>query len=395
MSPAEPIGVVLVALFDLGANTGGPRRARQLARLLAHAGARPHLVGYRAPNRAGHEISAPLLADGVATTLIARDATAGAHRVRYFLGLPWSGAEREELLRAIGAALGATRARALVLYNQDAIAARAIARLCREQRIAFVQHYAEAHVSADFRLGVLTGRWWSERRHLRSSPRFAAGRIVISRWLRDAVDTRAAGETILLPSFVDVAEWDASLAATPPPPRAAEPHLLYAGDGARRDSVPLIAEAVELVRRRGFPCRVSFVGPGGTADGVFFPRASAPELAAHYRSADALILLRTDDQSSRACLPTRLGEFLLTARPVIVSDLPDYNLYLRDRDNGYVVRSPSVASVADAIQAALERTPENAAIGQRGRETALAHFDWRAHRTAAAAWLRRVVNGGN
>jgi hypothetical protein len=379
MSDPGKTGVVLVSLLDLGANTGGPRRTRQLARLLAAAGARAHLIGYRAPGMDERAIAAPLAADGVTTTLLARDAAGWPHRLRYSLGLPWSPAERAALLREIRAALAAGRARALVLYNQDAIAARVIAALCREAGVAFVQQYAEAHVAADFPLGALNARWWNERQHLRSTPRFSDGSIVISTWLEATVAAAGGGETILLPSFVDVAEWDSAGAAARP---EGDPHLMYVGDGARRDCVPLIREAVELVRTRGSRCRLSLVG---------VPRVPPAELAAHYRTADAFILLRTDDRSSRACLPTRLGELLLTGRPVIVSDLPDYNRYLRDRDNGYVVNGPGAAAVADAIQAALARTPENDAIGGRGRATALAQLDWRAQRDATAAWLARVT----
>ncbi len=384
-------GVVFVSLLDLGANSGGPRRSRQLARLFATAGARVHLIGYRSPDVRVETIAAALAADGVTTTLIARDAASVGHRLRYTLGRPWSAAEREALLREIRAAVATTRADALVLYNQDAIAARVMASLCQELRVAFVQQYAEAHVAADFPLGPLNGRWRSERAHLQSAPRLARGHIVISRWLEEAVRARGGLETLLLPSFVDVEEWEQRFAASPPSIASGEPHLVYVGDGARRDCLPLISEALGLVRQCGFLCRASFVGVA-SADGVeCFPRAAPAQLAAHYRSADAFILLRTDDQSSRACLPTRLGELLLTGRPVIVSDLPDYNRYVRDHENGYVVRAASAAAVADAIQAALPRTSHNAEIGRCGRATALERFDWRAYRGEVASWLTRVV----
>lgn len=395
MKPPRPIGVLLVALFDLGANTGGPRRVRQLARLFSAAGARTQVVGYRAPATAAGVICAPLAAGGIGVTLLPREAASPAHRARVFAGLPWSRAERGDLLGAIRAAAAAQPTDVLVLYNQDMIAARAIAALARELGVAFVQQYAEAHIAADFRLGPFTGRWWSERQHLRSSPRFAAGSIVISQFLRAAVATAGGGDILLLPSFVDVDEWDARLTAAAPLPPSGEPHLVYVGEGARRDAVPRIAEAVELVRRRGGTCRASFVGLKRARGPGAFPPAQPAQLAQWYRSADALILLRTDDQSSRACLPTRLGELLLSARPVVVSDLPDYNVYLRDRENAHLVRGLAPAAIADAIQAALARTPENAALGQRGRETALAHFDWRRHTAAAAAWLERVASKSN
>ena len=391
MSAPEPMGLVMVSLLDLGGHAGGQRRSRQLARLLSGAGARVHLIGYRSPAADASSIAGPLAADGVATTLIARDATGWPHRWRYFAGLPWSRAERAALLTAIRGAVSGVQARVVVLYNQDAIAARVIARLCRELGIAFVQQYAEAHVASDFPLGAVTGRWWSERQHLRSTPRFSDGNIVISTWLQQAVASAGGRETILLPSFVDVAEWESAFAAAPTA-TAGEPHLMYVGDGSRRDGVPRIIEAVGLARRRGLRLRATFVGCAGEAEGVtFLPRATPVQLAAHYRSADAFILLRTDDQSSRACLPTRLGELLLTGRPVIVSDLPDYNVHLRDRENGYLVAGTKAEAAAAAIQAALAPTRENIEIGRRGRATALERFDWRAHRDEVASWLVRVA----
>ncbi len=391
MSDPGKTAVVLVSLLDLGGNGGGPRRTRQLARLFAAAGARVHLIGYRSPQADAQAIAAPLAADGVATTLLARDAAGWPHRLRYFAGRPWSRAERTALLAAIRTALPPAGRGVLALYNQDLVAARALAALGREAGVAFVQQYAEAHVAADFPLGALTGRWWNERQHLRSAPRFSTGSIVISSWLRQAVTAAGGGETILLPSFVDVAEWAPRLEVAAPS-RGSEPHLMYVGDGARRDCVPVMLDAVARARRSGLRFRATFVGCAGRAEGVtFVPRVSPAQLATHYRSADAFVLLRTDDQSSRACLPTRLGELLLSARPVVVSDFPDYNVYIRHRENGYLVKDPSVAGVAESIGAALARTPENDAIGRRGKATALEHFDWRAHGGVAAAWLGRIA----
>ncbi len=100
---------------------------------------------------------------------------------------------------------------------------------------------------------------------------------------------------------------------------------------------------------------------------------------------DALLLMRPDTREARACFPSRLCEYLMTGKPVILSDVGDPSLFLTHGRNAWLLPpGDQPEKFADAI-AFLSNHPDQArGIGLAGRETMLTEFSHR--KGGRASW---------
>jgi glycosyltransferase involved in cell wall biosynthesis len=122
--------------------------------------------------------------------------------------------------------------------------------------------------------------------------------------------------------------------------------------------------------------------------------ASDQAMQEQRRLADAFVLLRNDDWDSRFCFPTRLPEYLLTAKPVILSDVGDVALYLQHRRNAWLLPpGDRPRDVAGAIAALAGNREEACTIGRAGREIALREFSFRVHGPRLLEFLNACRSG--
>lgn len=145
-------------------------------------------------------------------------------------------------------------------------------------------------------------------------------------------------------------------------------HLLVIGTGSHRQ----VTELRAMIERHGMTERVDLK--------VAVP---ADEMPALLCSAEALALPRRVGLFSEAGMPTKLGEYLATGRPVVVTRTGDISEYLTDGLDAYLVEAADVAEFAAALRLALTESA-SAAVGVRGREVAFREFD-------PAAQMRRLI----
>jgi len=110
--------------------------------------------------------------------------------------------------------------------------------------------------------------------------------------------------------------------------------------------------------------RVEFVGQVG--------RDTLPRL---FADVGAFALPRASGLFSTAGFPTKLGEYLASGRPVIVTATGDIPLFLQDGVSAFLVPPDDTRAFAVRL-ADLFRDPEAArGVGVRGREVARRHFE--------------------
>jgi glycosyltransferase involved in cell wall biosynthesis len=373
--------VLVVAAMDVTSAGAAAKRSQQFASLFAGAGCEVQLLGFGPPKSgaiAGLDMR-------VAVTTISDSASSVVARLRSLLGQNGSLKARRALIQRIGEILIESHGpRAVLLYNQDPWIAIQVTKLCRRHGADFIQQFAEMHLPEDYPIGRMHGHYIRERLHLRLVPRRANANIVISSTLRELVRQRGGQNLLELPSFVDAEYWDKSLAACQQ--KTIPRQVLYVGAGARRDDLKSALLAVVRCRANNQLINLHLVGlhpsvqrscaKWAKRDGIrdqveILGRIDQDALEREYVAASAMLLLRTDDLSSRACFPTRLGEMLLASKPVIMSSIPDYNLHFRDRENAYLVESGDVESISQALSAASEPSAGNDRIGSNGRAVAL------------------------
>lgn len=113
----------------------------------------------------------------------------------------------------------------------------------------------------------------------------------------------------------------------------------------------------------------------GLKDKVLFtgaiPSADIPQIL---KNADCLVLARPDNKQAKYGFPTKLGEYLLTGNPVVVTAVGEIPLYLKDRQDAYLPKPGDVDGIASSIIEAL--TSEDARkVGESGRKVAMQSFN--------------------
>lgn len=121
---------------------------------------------------------------------------------------------------------------------------------------------------------------------------------------------------------------------------------------------------VELVRELGIEDKVVFKGV-----------LPAKEVSRVLINAEVLVLDRPDTLQNKAGFPTKLGEYLLSANPVVVSRVGDIPLFLKDKHSALLVDPGDTIGLQKCIIWLLENQDLAIQIGQNGREVAKTFFN--------------------
>lgn len=92
-------------------------------------------------------------------------------------------------------------------------------------------------------------------------------------------------------------------------------------------------------------------------------------------TAIALILAKPDNRQNRYNMATKIGEYLLTGRPVVVSSVDSVCNYLSHRKNVFIV-NPDEKSIAKEIKFILDNSEIATQVGLMGKKVALSAFDY-------------------
>jgi len=103
-----------------------------------------------------------------------------------------------------------------------------------------------------------------------------------------------------------------------------------------------------------------------------------------------LVLSRPDNIQARGGFPTKLGEYLATGVPVVVTSVGELPHYLEDEKNAFMAISGDIGSFADAMRRALSNDKLSIQVGLAGRETALNYFSHEAQGKLISEFLHKV-----
>jgi len=142
--------------------------------------------------------------------------------------------------------------------------------------------------------------------------------------------------------------------------------LRLVGDSEDPKKSTRIPEFRKLAADLGIADRVSFTG-----------QVARREIPRYLSEATVLALARPSSQQADAGFPTKLGEYLASGRPVVVTETGDIAEYLRDGESAYLVPPSSVDAFAAKLRQVLGDLREAELVGQKGRLVAERWFDYR------------------
>ncbi len=103
-------------------------------------------------------------------------------------------------------------------------------------------------------------------------------------------------------------------------------------------------------------------------------REAIPELLS---KASILVLPRPASMQAEGGFPTKLGEYLSTSKPVIVTKVGEIAEYLTNDVNVFMAEPGDIASLVAAMKKILENYSRALEIGAKGRQVVLEHFNYK------------------
>ncbi len=237
---------------------------------------------------------------------------------------------------------------------------------------------------------VITRFWGNTHKKAIDDCKQLKGLFVISNYLKQYYIEEGVPEGVIhvINMFVDVKRFD-GLSRT-----SKERYICYCGNGNnKKDKVDVLIKVfsslsakfpdvnltivgptqqpysdetdnVELVRELGLKDRVTFTG--------ILPSNQIPQILIN---AELLALDRPDTLQNKAGFATKLGEYLLSGRPVVVTSIGDVPLFLKDKESALVVEPDNPDAFAKKIEWALNNRNDTDIIGEKGRDVALHEFN--------------------
>jgi glycosyltransferase involved in cell wall biosynthesis len=222
----------------------------------------------------------------------------------------------------------------------------------------------------------------------------ATGVIVISsflnQWVESEVKRTSKNVAILyIPILIDSQE---SIDVDSQFPHE-NPVLMFAGAPQYDETIRFLFETMREVIKINPLCRLIISGiketdPAGawllsekTSEEIqnnisLIGYVSRSELLELYRRSTALLIPLFDDVRSKARFPTKLGEYLMSGRPVITNNVGELTKYLVNGRDAFFCEPGDPTAYAKLILQVLDDPIRTNAIGQKGKETACQHFDY-------------------
>lgn len=173
-----------------------------------------------------------------------------------------------------------------------------------------------------------------------------------------------------------------------------ERYIAYCGTASNnKDGVDELIKAFSIVAKTHTDVKLYIIGQTPSADDkagnlklmddlgikekvIFTGVVSAEKMPQLLKDATVLALDRPNNPRAQNGFPTKLGEYLLTENPVVVTKVGDIPLFLKDGESALLAEQRNPVEFAAKICWALEHPDEAALIGGKGKEVAMREFNY-------------------
>jgi len=141
-----------------------------------------------------------------------------------------------------------------------------------------------------------------------------------------------------------------------------EADLIIIGDNQDKAALSPIYKIIDL---NGYKNRIIFTG-----------RLNRDEVAKHIKNSYCLVLDRPNNIQAKYGFPTKLGEYLASGKPVIITKVGDIPLYLKDNINAYLAEPDNIESFSQKLRECLNNPKQAQKIGLEGQKLAYNEFNY-------------------
>jgi glycosyltransferase involved in cell wall biosynthesis len=170
------------------------------------------------------------------------------------------------------------------------------------------------------------------------------------------------GLDILIKSFINFSQ------------KYKELKLLVVGDNSEEERLEHIIKLLY-----GYEDKIIFTGLLGRE-----------KLANVLTNAKALLLARPANKQAEGGFPSKLGEYLSTGNPVVITNVGEISDYLDDGISAFIAEPNSVESFTKKLEEAY-KSPKSKIIGEKGKEIAEKYFNYKKQAVNLSNFFREVI----
>lgn len=188
--------------------------------------------------------------------------------------------------------------------------------------------------------------------------------------------------------------------------QSTEPYICYCGTVSNnKDGVNILLEAFGLIAKDIPQIKLYILGACpfkkdneinnaiidkfGIRDRIFMPGAvPGSEMPQYLKSAEILALARPDNIQSKYGFPTKLGEYLMTGNPVVVTRVGELDEFLEHKNSCVFAESGNATDFAEKLKWVIQNPNNAKEIGIRGRKVAEVSFNYQIESNKIADILR-------
>jgi glycosyltransferase involved in cell wall biosynthesis len=297
---------------------------------------------------------------------------------------------------------------AVILYSPDALEYLLVIITCKVLGVPLIIEICEMMTTS------IDRRNWRQRLRLigyslteRVLPRLTAGYIVISTSLQQHYAQYLRYERIILIPILVVPKVAPNVQVEGMYRK--ETVLLYSGSFGEKDGFEYLLKAFKQISAAHPEAKFVTTGKGpaalmagyeaktkelGIQSRVEFRGfLSRAELDGLQQRADVLLACRTNSEFARHGFPWKLGEYCLTAKPIVATRVGDIEKYFQNGVSMLLAEPENVASIAAKIAFVLDNPEDAGLIAECGKAVALNQFGYVKETARLAEFVRgRIVN---
>ena len=181
------------------------------------------------------------------------------------------------------------------------------------------------------------------------------------------------------------------------------PYIAYCGaPGGNKDGVPILIESFFIISKKYKTIKLKIIGDSPDTNilielknlakklkiedkVVFTGRVARDKIPEYLCNASILALSRPRSLQSYMAFPSKLGEYLSTGNPVVVTKVGEIPNYLIDGESAFLAEPDSSEAFAEKLDYVLLHPELAKKVGLKGREIALKHFNYKMQ-------AKRIIN---
>ena len=183
-------------------------------------------------------------------------------------------------------------------------------------------------------------------------------------------------------------------------------YLAYCGNMSEIDGISVLIKAFAIIHKKYNDVKLILAGDssdvpaqkilsetlGVKDDVLFLGRLSRDEVPHFLADATALVLASPTSERACATMPCKVGEYLCTGNPVVVTGIGEINKYLKDGESAYLSPPDSEIAFAQKLDEMLSDISRAEKIGKKGKEVSLRHFGSEAQVKRIEAFYHELID---